>query len=251
MFIYKITDVDNGKSYIGADTKPKRHSSRWKRHLSNVKKSGFRKTKFYKALHKREDSFIYEILYEANTIGELFLKEIEYIERFDTFNNGYNSTLGGDCFKTLIRTTDEYQKLVEFFRTRQAEYNTTIKWFGTTTEDRKELTKHLHTEDVYKQKAITLKEYWKEVDKKERLKGLLDYITNNKENYQARAKFASDKALEKTRKKVSVLNLLTGEILSFPSCKDAKLNGVNVDYLIKKKKDGKIDKQWKIIDDSV
>lgn len=251
MFIYKITDTENGKSYIGVDTKPKRLSNRWKCHLRNVSKPNFRKTKFYKALHNREKFFTYEIIYESVDIGELFKKEIYFINEYNTFVNGYNSTLGGDCFKSTIETSDHYNDLTDIFKERQTEYNNKIKWANTTEDDRKQLTKHLHTVEIYKKKSNSLKNYWVDTDKSARLHNLLNYIKENHDEYVNRAKAASEKAARVNKKPISILKLSTGEILRFESYLDAKKFGINVDYLIKKTKTGKIDKHWKIINDAI
>ena len=95
--IYKYTNTINGKSYIGQTVNPiQRHNS----HLSEAKTP---KTLFHKALKKYGiESFTYEIIcsVESNNKKELKEKlnecELKYIELYDTYRNGYNSTKGGD-----------------------------------------------------------------------------------------------------------------------------------------------------------
>ena len=43
--------------------------------------------------------------------GELEKKEIEYIELYDTFKNGYNQTLGGDGKRYISISDEELTKL--------------------------------------------------------------------------------------------------------------------------------------------
>ncbi len=94
--IYKYTSP-SGKHYIGKTINPK---ARKREHLCNSK---VLKTKFYSAVRKYGlESFEYEVLFESPLlpIVELNLllneKEKHFIQMFDSFNNGYNLTLGGD-----------------------------------------------------------------------------------------------------------------------------------------------------------
>ena len=95
--IYKYTNVINGKSYIGQTTDPiQRHNE----HLIDAKKG---KTHFHKALSKYGiENFEYTIIDTVNADNifdlkkELNEKEIYYIEYYDTYKSGYNSTKGGD-----------------------------------------------------------------------------------------------------------------------------------------------------------
>lgn len=88
MIIYKATNTTNGNSYIGQTI----------RTLAQRKQSHYeRGAYFYNALMKYDkDIFIWEILCECETRKELDEMEIHYIKKYDTFNNGYNLTIGGD-----------------------------------------------------------------------------------------------------------------------------------------------------------
>ena len=248
MFIYRVLDTENNKSYIGLDTKPVRKSHRWKCHLRNVKREKYPQTKFYKALRGREHLFQYSVLFETDDITELFRKEMEFIVEYDSFVNGYNSTLGGDGFSTVISCKEEYDKLSRLFSERATAYNK-AKWQGMSPEERKRYTNHLHTKEIYEAKSATLKLYWEDIkDKKQRLKGLLNHIEANKELYRERAKSASDAARMKNRRPIKLRNRLTDECYEFKTHKDAKLHGINVDFLKRKRKIGKEDATWEIIE---
>ena len=93
--IYKFTNNINGHSYIGQTINPK---SRYQDHLGRVKKN----TGLDTAIAKYgAENFSYEVLYETPAlpcyqVKELLNeKEIYYINKYDTYNNGYNQTLGG------------------------------------------------------------------------------------------------------------------------------------------------------------
>ena len=96
MFIYKITNIKNGKAYIGLTTKSV--CSRWKAHISNafVKNVQYY---LYKAMRKNGlDSFKVETLYEAVDLRELVAVEKGLIAQYGTLysSNGYNQSSGGE-----------------------------------------------------------------------------------------------------------------------------------------------------------
>lgn len=96
MFIYKITNIKNGKAYIGLTTKSV--CSRWKAHISNafVKNVQYY---LYKAMRKNGlDSFKIETLYEAIDLRELVAVEKGLIAQYGTLysSNGYNQSSGGE-----------------------------------------------------------------------------------------------------------------------------------------------------------
>lgn len=96
--IYRFCNKINNKSYIGQSVDLDR---RRKQHFVDYTNSNSHQfnTKFYRALRKYGwNNFNYEILYCNNeaTKEELNYKERYYINYYDSFNNGYNLTLGGD-----------------------------------------------------------------------------------------------------------------------------------------------------------
>ena len=99
-YIYLIENKINGKKYIG-----KTYSSisiRWGEHKRESKRSTHRP--LYKAINKYgiENFTIKEIEYCENCEE----REKYWIEYYDTYNNGYNATLGGDG-KTYFEYSDE------------------------------------------------------------------------------------------------------------------------------------------------
>lgn len=94
--IYKITNKLNGKSYIGQSIDIKR---RWREHKNNI---GSDKNPLYLDFKKYGiENFSFEVLEECN-VKELDSKEINYIQKFDTYNTGYNLTKGGHGWHSSI-----------------------------------------------------------------------------------------------------------------------------------------------------
>ena len=89
--IYKITNKLNGKVYIGKTTYPLQ--TRFQQHCYNSQKIN---TYFYNDIKKYGiENFEIDLLEEVD-INNLSEREVFYIKQFDSFNFGYNSTLGGE-----------------------------------------------------------------------------------------------------------------------------------------------------------
>lgn len=107
MIIYKVTNFLTKKIYIGKTSKSL--DSRKKEHLKNVKSN--KKTKFYNAIRKYGDElFLWEILTVCENEETLNKMEIFFITDYDSFKNGYNSTLGGDGGDTISMKSKEQKK---------------------------------------------------------------------------------------------------------------------------------------------
>ncbi len=90
MIIYKATNTVNDKSYIGKTI----HSLHLRKgqHLRSNET-----THFHRALRKYgKDMFDWSVIKETKTEKELDNQEIKFIKEYDTYKNGYNSTIGGD-----------------------------------------------------------------------------------------------------------------------------------------------------------
>lgn len=89
--IYKITNKQNNKVYIGQSIHIER---RWQEHLNNV--SSLRNSAIYQAMRKYGvENFNFEIIEICKEL-ELDEKEKYWIQYYDSYNNGYNMTLGGE-----------------------------------------------------------------------------------------------------------------------------------------------------------
>ena len=94
MLVYKITNTINGKCYIGITEKTL--EERFSQHLSKYRNNSHRS--LYNAMHKYGlDNFVVEVV-EDNIMSysELLEKEMYYIKLYDSYNNGYNMTTGGE-----------------------------------------------------------------------------------------------------------------------------------------------------------
>ena len=112
--IYKITNIINGKCYIGQSIYLKK---RIKRHLSY--KSHKDNLALYKAFNKYGvNKFTIEILETIDTEkcnnikSELDKLEVFYIKKYNSYISGYNQTIGGDAGIAGYKFTDEQRRKV-------------------------------------------------------------------------------------------------------------------------------------------
>lgn len=92
-YIYKITNTLNNKVYIGQTVKTV--SKRFTQHKNNSNKEYFSQIVLYKAFNKYGiENFICEEIEEVPN-EKLDEREKYWIEYYDSYFNGYNSTLGG------------------------------------------------------------------------------------------------------------------------------------------------------------
>ena len=93
MYVYKITNNVNNKSYIGITNNYKK---RWSNEKSNPK-DPVRQQVITKAISKYgKENFTFEILYSNLTIEEACQKEQELIQKYNTLiPEGYNVDKGG------------------------------------------------------------------------------------------------------------------------------------------------------------
>ena len=108
MLVYKVTNMINGKVYIG-----KTESDLMVRkvgHYQSVKDGS--ETNFHRALRKgNRGDFKWEILNEYNTKEDMDTAEINYIMEYDTYKSGYNMTKGGDGGVTYQKGDELYERI--------------------------------------------------------------------------------------------------------------------------------------------
>lgn len=125
--IYSLTNIKNGKRYIGKSVNIQK---RYYAHISESKNSKLKAYNFEisKALREFPNDFILEILEECD-VNDLFEKEKYYIKKYNSLiPNGYNMTEGGDSGPVRIGESNGRAKLTEeevfFIRTKLLEgYN--------------------------------------------------------------------------------------------------------------------------------
>lgn len=94
-YIYHITNQLNGKKYIG---KTNNAEHRLEQHYSALKKGTHHSIKLQRAFNKHgweNFKFTYRLV-KVSDENELNRLEIQEIEKYDSYQNGYNETLGGE-----------------------------------------------------------------------------------------------------------------------------------------------------------
>lgn len=111
--IYIIRNKINSKVYIGQTTSDV--ATRFHQHLKKSTIST-RHYKIYNAIKKYgKENFFIEILEENVPIDQLNQREIFYIEKYDSFENGYNSSKGGDG-RVINKDYDEKQIIDDYLK---------------------------------------------------------------------------------------------------------------------------------------
>lgn len=106
-YIYKITNKVNNKVYIGQTSRNIRE--RYHEHLRCSETSSSNQP-LYNAMKKYGKEAFEVTLVEMCDANLLDDREIFYINQYDSYNNGYNATIGGEG-----RPTTDYEKLAESF----------------------------------------------------------------------------------------------------------------------------------------
>lgn len=130
-YIYKITNILNGRSYIGqtVNTIEQRfieHKSHYRTNVTNSNRP------LYNAFNKYGiNNFIIE---EIENIPNNLLNEREryWIQYYNTYNKGYNATLGGDTtilynYEEIVKLYKKYQNQSEVARILGCQYTTVTR----------------------------------------------------------------------------------------------------------------------------
>ena len=112
--IYKIQNKINNKIYIGQTVKPV--EKRFNQHKNNYNKPYFSQLALYKAFNKYGlENFTFEEIEEVEN-SELDVREKYWINYYDSYNNGYNSTLGGKLVELYNWDIEEITNLYNQYR---------------------------------------------------------------------------------------------------------------------------------------
>lgn len=138
MIVYRAKNKINNKSYIGITTKTLEH-----RKITHQKAAKYVNRKFYTTINKYGfDNFEWSVLEECNNVTELEQREQYYIEKYNSVNNGYNLTTGGEVAKEY---SEESKQLMREAR---------VEWHKSNRNGFKGKT---HTDEVRKQISEKLK----------------------------------------------------------------------------------------------
>lgn len=123
MIIYRAVNKINGKSYIGLTTLSlgERKHKHW---LNSRNPEKNKKQVLYLAIQKYGwESFDWQELCSALTKSDLVELEKQFIQEFDSYNNGYNNTIGGEGVnnprkleKYVVRFPDGIVRVVEGYK---------------------------------------------------------------------------------------------------------------------------------------
>ena len=117
MWIYKITNIQNNKVYIGQTIRP--IQDRFHRHINDAL-NNILDTHFARAIRKYgKDNFIIEQIDQAQTQDELNKKEQYWIQYYNSVQDGYNETdaiskCGGNTYQS--KTEKEMEVIKEKIR---------------------------------------------------------------------------------------------------------------------------------------
>lgn len=93
MIVYLVTNKINDKQYVGITNKTL--EQRKENHMADVRNG--RGYALHKAIRKYgEDVFTWQVIDTAEIVEELTEKEKHYIQQYNTYQKGYNLTLGGE-----------------------------------------------------------------------------------------------------------------------------------------------------------
>ena len=151
--IYKITNKENKKSYIGCTIKS--IENRFREHVSRCKKT---KTKFCDALKKYgKDNFILEQIDSCDNTTKMYELEKFYIKEHDTYNKGYNLTYGGEgC---IGYTHSDEMKIIISEKTKMGYTHKDLTY------------EEIYGEEAEKQKEnrrVSVKSYWANISEEEK-----------------------------------------------------------------------------------
>lgn len=122
MWIYKITNIQNNKVYIGQSIRP--IEDRFERHINDALHN-ILDTHFARAIRKYgKDNFYIEEIDSATTQEELTEKEQYWIRYYDSVKTGYNETdalnkCGGNTYQS--KTKEEMDVIREKIRITKIE----------------------------------------------------------------------------------------------------------------------------------
>lgn len=108
-YIYKITNIVNNKIYIGQTIRD--IQSRWNQHINNAYNENDKNNHFHNAILKYGENSFSIVIIEECPDEVLNEREKYWINYYDSYNNGYNSTLGGEGYQKYTITTEEVGKM--------------------------------------------------------------------------------------------------------------------------------------------
>lgn len=106
--IYKIKNLLNGKLYIGQSVDIE---SRWRIHVVELKNNCHHNARLQNAWNKYgEENFDFSIIEECKS-DQLNVREIYWIDKLDSYKNGYNLTIGGGNTESFSKPIIQFDRV--------------------------------------------------------------------------------------------------------------------------------------------
>lgn len=113
-FIYIITNTINGKQYVGQTIQS--INKRFDRHCQYYGSEAENRMAIKLAIHKYgRKNFTIKVLEQCD-VELLNERETYYIEKFDTYNSGYNSTRGGQIGNKPLKLEDVQEEIISLYK---------------------------------------------------------------------------------------------------------------------------------------
>ena len=134
--IYKITNKENGLIYVGCTINSLK--KRFGEHLTRCFTSEY-KSKLYNSMKKYgQDNFTIELIEECD-LSVIYETEKKYIESYDSYNNGLNSTFGGEGCLGYTHSTEIKFKISKSLKNGNSHKGKTYEeLYGDRAEEQKE-----------------------------------------------------------------------------------------------------------------
>jgi predicted GIY-YIG superfamily endonuclease len=211
-YIYHIKNVETGKEYIGQT-----NDIEWRiyKHFQALKKGEHHSTKLQRSYNKHGRE-AFQVSYreiEVQSQKELELEEIKEIAKYDSYNNGYNETKGGEGHATLF----DYETLILLYQIGQ-------KYEGV----KRKIARYFHCDPTSITAAFRKDYLAKEPYNEDKLKDLIQKIGITQDNLIGQNKRNWDRKLteEQVLKILSVI-----EIKHFSQSACAKAYGTTKDIV--------------------
>jgi group I intron endonuclease len=152
--IYKITNIENNLIYIGCTINSL--DKRFYEHLYRCFKTDY-KSKLYNSIKKYgKEKFTIELIEECE-LSVIYETEKKYIEQYDSYNNGLNSTLGGEGCLGYVHSPEMRIKISESVKNGNSHKGKTYgELYGDKAEEQRE------------KRRLSVKNVWGSMSKNEK-----------------------------------------------------------------------------------
>ena len=172
--IYKITNKENGLIYVGCTINSL--EKRFGEHLSRCFTSEY-KSKLYNSMKKYgQENFTIELIEECN-LNIIYETEKKYVEQYDSYNNGLNSTIGGEGCLGYTHSPEKKVKISESLKNGNSHKGKTYEeLYGDKADEQRE------------KRRLSVKKGWGSMSDDNRQKRII----KTKESIQKKSKYSID-----------------------------------------------------------